>query len=50
MLTVKIIVDLGKPKFLKLPSKNLKQQWLMKLKRRKIQSIYYARMCHYCFG
>ena len=31
--------------------KNLKQQWLIKIKRRNIQLIQHVRMCHaYCFG
>ena len=30
---------------------NLKQQWLMKIKRRNIQSIQHTRICHACcFG
>ena len=38
--------------FYKFPrEENLKQQWLIKIKCRKIQSIQHARMCHaYCFG
>ena len=38
--------------FKKLPrEENLKQQWLIKMKCRNIQSIQHARMCHaYCFG
>ena len=38
--------------FYKFPrDKNLKQQWLIKIKCRNIQSIQHARICHaYCFG
>ena len=38
--------------FYKFPrDKNLKQQCLIKTKRRNIQSIQHSRMCHtYCFG
>ena len=47
----------GKPVFIKgsfymFPrEENLKQQWLIKIKRRNIQSIEHVRMCHACcFG
>ena len=48
LLTAKVTVDKGRPKFHKFPrDENLKQQW----KRRNIQSIQHIRMCHtYCFS
>ena len=49
----KVIVDKRRPKFLfKFPrDENRKQQWLIKIKRRNIQSIQHVRMCHaYCFS
>ena len=50
LLTVKVILEgLSFHKFPK--DENLKQQWLIKIKRRNIQSIQDAWMCHaYCFG
>ena len=51
-LTVKMIVDKGRPKFCKFPrEENLKHEWFIKIKRRNIQSIQHVRISHtYCFG
>ena len=44
LLAVKVIVDQGRPKFYKFPNvKNLKQQWLLKIKPTNIQSIQHVR-------
>ena len=52
LLILKATLDNEGPNFFKLPSEeNLKQQWLIKIKSRNIQSIQHARMCHaYYFG
>ena len=48
VLTVKVILDLREGiNFYKFPSEeNLKQQWLIKVKLRNIQSIQHARMSY----
>ena len=47
LLTVKVIVDKEGLSFYKFQrDKNLKQQWLTKIKRKNNQSIQHVRMCH----
>ena len=50
-MVIYVAVDCKSNSFHKFPrDENLKQQRLIKIKRRNIQSIKHARMCHaYCF-